>query len=113
MGRATASLEKGRASGSPRRHTRSCCGGLGTIHSRGTHLLKMTKGALTQMQGEDTREQRDRDKAKERPDSGRSRVAVTGRYSTNAVTVPAEMVGKGGERLGASLMCPVRRGPRN
>ena len=73
----------------------------------------MTKGALTQMQGEDTREQRDRDKAKERPHSGRSRVAVTGRYSTNAVTVPAEMVGKGDARLGAFLMLPERWGPRN
>ena len=73
----------------------------------------MTKGALTQMQGEDKRDQGSRNKAKERPDSGRSRVAVTGRYSTNAVTVPAEMVGKGGERLGASLVFPERWGPRN
>ena len=73
----------------------------------------MTKGALTQMQGEDKREQRNQNKAKGRRHSGRRRVAVTGRYSTNAVTVPAEMVGKGGERLGVSLMCPVRREPRN
>ena len=73
----------------------------------------MTTGALTQTKEEDKRERRDRDKAKARPDNGRSRVAVTGRYGTNTVAVPAEMVGKGGERLGASLMCPVRRGPRN
>ena len=73
----------------------------------------MTTGALTQTKEEDKRERRDRDKAEKRPDNGRSRVAVTGRYSTNAVTVPAEMVGKGGERLGASLVFPERWGPRN
>ena len=49
----------------------------------------MTTGALTQTKEEDKRERRDRDKAEERPDNGRSRVAVTGRYSTNAVAVPA------------------------
>ena len=111
MRRATASLEKGRASGSPRRHTRSCCGGLGITHSRGVHFLKMTIGAVTQTQGEDKRERRDRDKAKGRPDKGRSRVAATGRYGTNTVADPAEMVGKGDARLGDLPMLPERWGP--
>ena len=68
---------------------------------------------MTQIQEEDKRDQGGQNKARERLREGRRREAVTGRYSTNAVTVPAEMVGKGDERLGAFLMCPVRRGPRN
>ena len=73
----------------------------------------MTTGALTQTKEEDKRERRDRDKAEERPDNGRSRVAVTGRYGTNTVADPAEMVGKGDARLGGFLMLPERWGPWN
>ena len=113
MGKVSGSLPKGHASGSPRRRMHSGCDGLGTIHNRGAHLLGQTTGALTQIQEEGKRDQGGQNKAREHLKEGHHKGAVTGRYSTNAVATPAEMVGKGDGRLGASLMGTVHRGPRN